>query len=330
MNPDGVPTISVLLPTYNGAAFLRAALDSILGQSFTDFELIVVDDGSVDATPELLKGYRDVRLRTFRQKNQGLARSLNFAIAAARAPLLARQDADDIALPGRFEKQVAYLQAHPDVAVVGTAAQIWVGDRPDGRFHRHPCDPLSLAFEMHFDNYMVHSSVMMRRSAIDEVGVYTTLESRRHEDFELWSRMSRRFKMANLPEVLQVYREHPGSMCRTEVFESRCIGLAAENIAMTVGSPNVEPVHQALAALLRGGRPAKRQIPLAHMEQILEQIAAVTAHRFDLAPAALADRLAMRMRSLRNQFHSQTLPRRIRAVPGRVVRKLGRIRRGAR
>ncbi len=314
------------MPAYNAAAYLAPAIESILGQSFGDFEFIIIDDGSRDGTAAIVEGYRDERIRFFRQPNQGMARTLNRAIELSRGTLLARQDADDIALPHRFEKQVAYLHAHPEVALVGTAAEIWLEEGPSGRFHRHPCDCLSLAFEMHFDNYLVHSSVMMRRSAIEAVGAYTTLESRRHEDFELWSRMSRRFKMANLPEILQVYREHPASMCRTEVFESRCIMLASENIAWATGAGAVAPIHMALASLMRGSAPLDASSQLAELELLLSQTATCTASRHGEPPTAISNALAVRLNSLRHHYYRfhpvQRTLRRCRAFLARAAGRL--------
>src|SRR5258706_14041022 len=116
------PAVSVVMPVYNGERYLASAIDSILAQTFTDFELIAVDDGSTDSSLPMLKRYaeRDPRVRVISRPNTGIVGALSDAIAAARAPLIARMDADDLSLPLRFERQVAYLSGHPQCVLVGT------------------------------------------------------------------------------------------------------------------------------------------------------------------------------------------------------------------
>src|ERR1043165_9066720 len=115
------PHVTVLMAVYNGEPFLAKAIDSILAQTYEDFELLVVDDGSTDATPDIVRSYGDRRVRTVRNpRNIGLARSLNVGLAEARGALVARHDADDLSYPDRFRRQVEFLAAHPDVAVLGT------------------------------------------------------------------------------------------------------------------------------------------------------------------------------------------------------------------
>src|SRR6516225_5378072 len=165
------PLVSVVLPVRNGAADLPKAIDTILAQTFTDFELIVVNDGSTDGTAAVLDAIRDPRVRLVHQESTGLARALNRGISLARGRYIARQDHDDWALPNRIEKQVAFLDANLDYGLVGTRAEVWIGDSPTGRFHDHPSDDADLRFALLFNNYFVHSSVMMRKAALDEVGV---------------------------------------------------------------------------------------------------------------------------------------------------------------
>jgi Glycosyl transferase family 2 len=248
-----IPTISVLLPVYNCAEYVGAAIESLLAQSFDDFELIIIDDGSTDSTPHLLKDVNDPRIRLFTQSNRGLAATLNTGFELARGTYIARQDADDLSLPERFARQVAYLDAHPDCALVGTWAEIWVGDKRTERAHRHPSDNMNIQYGLLFNNPFVHSSVMLRKSALDQIGGYSTDPARQpSEDYELWSRIARSFEVANIPELLTIYREIPGSMSRTGVspFLESLVTVCAENIALASDTSGDDPNPVNLAALI--------------------------------------------------------------------------------
>ncbi|MBB4361489.1 hypothetical protein GGD65_002511 [Bradyrhizobium sp. CIR18] len=253
---DRAPTVSVVLSVRNGGVDLPKALETILTQSFTDFELIAINNGSTDGSREVLDQIADPRVRVYHQEDQGLAAALNRGISLARGRYIARQDHDDWALPTRIAQQVAFLDANPDHALVGTRAEVWVGNSPTGRFHDHPTEDGDLRFALLFNNYFVHSSVMMRKTALDQVGAYTTDRSRQPpEDYELWSRIARRFRVANLPERLTIYREVPTSMSRDGVnpFMEKLILISAENLAAaSTGVPEPQPVHRDIACLAHG------------------------------------------------------------------------------
>ena len=215
-NPiNSLPLVSVIFPVYNGAAYLREAIESILAQTYSNFELIIINDGSKDDSAMIIEQFRDPRIRFYSQVNQGLAATLNRAIGLTQGEYVARQDQDDISLPQRFEKQVAFLQTHPDHGMVGTWAEIWEGDKKTPRMHKHPAETAALKFALLFDNQFVHSSMMICRKVFDKVGLYSIDKTRQPpEDYELWSRVVREFEVANIPEPLVVYREMPGSMSR--------------------------------------------------------------------------------------------------------------------
>lgn len=237
------PRISVLLPVYNGAPFLAASIDSVLSQTYEDFELLILNDGSTDGSAAIAKSYSDERIRYFEHPNMGLPATLNKGARAARGEFLFRQDQDDLSYPDRFAFQVAYLDEHQDVAVLGTWARIFV----DGvsaaayRYHRHPTTYVAVAFSSIFDSAFVHSSVAMRRSAFEAVGGYSCDVLRQPpEDFELWSRMCRRYKVANIAKVLVDYREVTSSMSRVlhQDFSERILRISAENLRFWLdGSP---------------------------------------------------------------------------------------------
>lgn len=252
---ESVPAVSVVLSVRNGGRDLPQALDSILRQTFEDFELIAINNGSTDGTAAFLDGIDDARVRVFHQADAGLAAALNRGISLARGRYVARQDHDDLADPSRIAKQVAFLDSHPDHALVGTRAEIWIGDQPTGRYHDHPTDDELLRFDLLFNNPFVHSSVMIRKSVLDEVGVYTTDPARQPpEDYELWSRIARRHRVANLPERLTVYREVSGSMSRAGArpFLQKLVVISSENLAFATGAASPEKVHVDTAALIHG------------------------------------------------------------------------------
>ena len=247
------PDVSVVLSVRNGGSDLPKAVGTILGQSFANFELIAINNGSTDGTAEFLDGIEDPRVRVYHQADAGLAAALNRGISLARGRYIARQDHDDWALPTRIEQQVRFLDANPDHGLIGTRAEIWIGDCPTGRFHDHPTEDAVLRFELLFNNLFVHSSVMIRKAALDQVGGYSTDPARQPpEDYELWSRIARRFRVANLPGRLTVYREVPNSMSREglDPFKRKLVRLSAENLAAATGTAEPERVHFDIAALI--------------------------------------------------------------------------------
>jgi len=269
------PVVSVILPVYNGGLYLRAAISSILGQTYGDFEIIVVDDGSSDDSEMLVDEFNDPRIQLLRQTNQGLAATLNRGISLARGAYIARQDQDDLSHPDRLTLQVAHMEAHQDCVLLGSWAQIMEVDRLVDRFHRHPVDEPTLRYQLLFNNPFVHSSVLLRRSALQQVGGYTTDPERQPpEDYELWSRLSRIGSVANLGQVLLVYREISGSMSRNgpSPFRRRLITLCAENIAIAAGLPIDDPSARAIAALTHGDPSAMPHSPdFVRMQDVLLQ-----------------------------------------------------------
>jgi glycosyltransferase involved in cell wall biosynthesis len=203
------PAVSVAMAVFDGAPWVGAAVESLLGQTLADLEVVVIDDGSTDATPEVLASIRDPRLRIERRARQGLTRALNRALDLARAPLVARLDADDVALPERLARQRQYLDAHPDVGLLGTGAR---EVDPSGRevaILRPPVDDAALRRALIRANPLVHSSVMMRRTVLDRVGGYDP-SFPVAQDYDLWMRMARVSRLANLPELLVIRRLPPG------------------------------------------------------------------------------------------------------------------------
>lgn len=255
MNDHNDVLISVILPVYNGAEFLEESILSILNQIYTNFEFIVLNDGSTDKSASIIQKFKDPRIRYYEQQNQGLAATLNRGISIAKGKYLARQDQDDISLPERFRKQIEFLENHTNHGMVGTWASIMEGSNKSRRAHMHPSESLLLKFELLFNNPFVHSSIMIRKSALDKVGLYSTDPRRQPpEDYELWSRVAREFDVANIPEILHVYREVPRSMSRDGVnpFLERVINISVENLAWVTGREKKDRDINDYAALIHG------------------------------------------------------------------------------
>ena len=197
-----MPRISAVMSVYNEERYLNESVDSILAQTFTDFEFIIVDDGSTDGTAEILSGYDDARVKVITQANQGLIPSLNTAIKQAGGEFLARMDADDISAPERFAKQVDFLRDNPGCGMCGT----WYEeiDSTGARSGRKsfPTDDRELRRVLVKYNPFCHASVMMRRDLVEAVGGYDVELSRGGEDYDLWFKLAERAAIANLPEVL--------------------------------------------------------------------------------------------------------------------------------
>lgn len=204
------PAISAVMPVCNGEAYVREAVESILAQTFTDFELIIINDGSTDGSGAILQelAVRDQRIVLVERANGGLVSALNEGIERAQAELIARMDADDVAMPERFALQLARLDAEPQLGLLGSFIRIM--DKT-GRIIRHGDYPVSPAETARFLEHgcpVAHPTVMMRREAVLKAGGYRKLFSH-CEDYDLWLRISELgYGIANLPQPLLNYRMH--------------------------------------------------------------------------------------------------------------------------
>ncbi len=217
------------MAAFNAEKHIRPAIDSILSQTFKNFELIVVNDGSEDSTLEILQSVADDRVWIMSNSgNEGLAKSLNTAIRRARSRYIARQDADDISLPRRLQKQFDYLQKHPGIAVLGTARKIM----SDNGNIKTPTPPLELPTfnDLLRSNCFVHGSVMIRKEALDKIGFYNEM-FRYSQDYDLWLRLTKEFSTANLKEPLYVIRRHADRATLKNLRPAILYRLLARNLA---------------------------------------------------------------------------------------------------
>jgi glycosyltransferase involved in cell wall biosynthesis len=214
------PLISVILPVYNGEKYLKAAIDSVLKQTFSNFEFIIINDGSKDNSEKICTSYSDSRIRYFSFENSGLAKTLNKGIGLAQGDYIARQDQDDISLPQRLELQMKFMEKNPDVILLGTSGIIINEfDEKIGE-HKHPTHSSVLAFDLMFDNPFIHSSVIFRKKHKGVTFFYPESPDV-FEDYGMWSEMSFHGKISNLEDPLILYRHHPGGMSKMDSIKRK-------------------------------------------------------------------------------------------------------------
>jgi len=215
MTQESAPKpVDVVMAVYNGERHLSAALDGVLAQTFRDFDLIVVDDGSNDRTVSMLGDYaaRDARVRVIQSpRNMGLVHTRNACLAACRAPLMAIADADDLFAPERLQKQVDFLDRHPDVGFLGTNATLIDSDGHQiGRQQQLPLDDGRIRFELLLGGCFWNTSTIYRTDLVRKAGAYRAGYDG-VEDYDLWSRLLSLTRAANLPERLVCQRLHASS-----------------------------------------------------------------------------------------------------------------------
>lgn len=208
-----MPKISVVMPVYNGEKYLREAIDSILNQTFTDFEFIIIDDGSTDNTEKIIKSYDDNRILCIKnEKNLGVADSLNRGLDMARGEYIARMDADDISLPERFEKQVRFLKKHKNVAVCGAETEVFGDVEPKVAYTVFGYKRVKVA--MLFSSSLAHPIVMMRNSVIQKEHFRYNNDFDKVEDYDLWLRILEKYDIDNARGVLLKYRLHSAQVTK--------------------------------------------------------------------------------------------------------------------
>ncbi len=209
------PRVSVLMTTYNGAGTIRDSIDSVLRQSFSDFELVVVDDASTDATPTILVGIDDARMRILHPgRNLGVVGARNFGFAACRGAYIAAHDHDDLSRPERLAQQVALLDAEPGIVLAATEVELEQNGRLSHSGHAAQGDPLAMRWLLLVDNPLTWSSVMVRSDAVRRLGQFVRPEYELADDFDLYHRLLRVGDIVRLNAPLVVYRWHDANTAR--------------------------------------------------------------------------------------------------------------------
>lgn len=274
MTAAAQPKVTVLMPVYNGAPFLREAIDSILAQSFRDFELLVIDDGSSDGTAAIAASYADPRLRLVQNgANLGLIETLNRGIELARGDYIVRMDCDDVSLPKRLHKQVDFMERFPEVGVCG----VWYLEFGPKlrRITRCAPDDESIRCGTLFNPVVGHPSVILRRKLLLEHALRYDPAYRHAEDYQLWARALEHCRFANIPEVLLHYRVHPDQVTARHAWQQmESAGKVRLRLIRELGlepAPEEFEVHQVLSALTRPLRFPFQDLPAARQLERIDR-----------------------------------------------------------
>lgn len=203
--------VTILMPVYNGELYLREAIDSILSQTFTNFTLLIINDGSTDSTEQIIQSYNDTRIQYVKNENNlKLISTLNKGLSLIRTKYVARMDADDISLPTRIQKQVDFLESHSDVGVLGTWCQSF--GNAHNEIIKYEESHTGIVFKQLYQIQIVHPSCMIRMESLLPLEKYYDERFLHAEDYDLFTRLSHVTHLANIPEVLHLYRKHDNAV----------------------------------------------------------------------------------------------------------------------
>jgi glycosyltransferase involved in cell wall biosynthesis len=286
----GVPRVSIIMPVYNGGAFLREALESVLGQTFREFELIVVDDGSADGSPEVVASFDDARIVLARESHRGLVGALNRGLELVRGEYIARMDSDDVASPRHLEQLVALLDADPNTVLVASgSSQIGASD---GELLPPRDGDLRNRFLLR--NSFAHGGILMRRSALEQVGTYRG-DYAHNEDYDLWRRLAAVGRLSAVAEPSYAVRVHPG---RISIVSADAQVAVRERLRDELWAGYATASYR-LRDVIRAGR-SYRGIPGLYESHLADQWAlareALHRRRYRVAGKALAVALVLEPR----------------------------------
>ena len=334
------PHVTVLMPVYNGARYLRPAIDSVLQQTFTDFELVAVDDASTDDTPKILaeSAADDGRVRVVENsENQGLTSSLNVGLRSARAPIIARMDSDDICAPNRLAEQIGFLGAHPDHLLVGSGYRA-IDHVGNVRYTKiNPMDAFAARWLTRFRTPMAHPSICFRATLPDGTPVRYDESFQVAQDFELIARLARVGLVASLGAALIDYRVHSANVSarRKHAQHAKAIQIAGRGLAHDLPPALAQGLEGFLGVYFLG-RPATASLvaeSVAAFDAMLALDAATEPGRRSWlkrqTAGLLAEAILRRGGGLRNPAVFASFARHARhylpALAGRVLENSGRL-----
>lgn len=239
--------VSIIMSVFNGEKYLNKAMDAILYQTFSDFEFIIINDGSTDRTNDILKSYTDPRIRVFNQENRGLIQSLNRGISLASGEYIARQDADDISLPDRIKEQVKIMDNDPKIVLVGSSYYV-INDNDDIiDFVKVPQSDTEIRWKMIFFNPFCHTSIIIRSETLKDKNLYYNENDVHAEDFGLWSRLLQYGDCYNIDKPFVKYRAHPNqiSNVHSKTQGDNALNISRKNIErMGMHVPNLDAIRR--------------------------------------------------------------------------------------
>jgi glycosyltransferase involved in cell wall biosynthesis len=268
-----IPKVTVLMSVYNGQRYLREAIESILSQTWKDFEFLIINDASTDRSRDIITSYDDARiLLVDNPENIGLTKSLNRGLEMAKGEYIARQDDDDISLPRRLEHQVRFLDEHLNMALVGTNIRFINGrGKSIISFKKRPLSNMAVKWHLIFSNPFIHTSVMIRRSIV--WGELQGYDERfvRAQDFELFSRIARKYSVRNMPQCLVRYRRHSGSLVIADpaLNDSLAKDIILDNIKRFLNLPDPpDDLFDMAYTLRRGPEQGESYDPARFVKQL--------------------------------------------------------------
>jgi len=247
------PRVTVFMPVYNGEKHLKEAIDSILNQTYTDFEFLIINDGSTDSSVEIIESYTDPRIRlVHNEKNLGLTPTLNRGLEIAKGEYIVRMDADDISLPERIKKQVKFMDENPDVGLSGTWYKKFWEENKREEVVKYPTEHDEIKAEMFFNYVMLHPTIIINKNLFQTNGLrYDETFHGLNEDHDLFVRASFTFKLGNIPEVLFLYRQIHISATGAATREHRnkfLIPFFKKNLSYIDTAPSEEDINMCLLA----------------------------------------------------------------------------------
>jgi glycosyltransferase involved in cell wall biosynthesis len=267
--------VSVVMPVYNASQYVAQAIESILGQTHSDFEFIIVDDGSTDESASIIQSYDDPRIIFVQnQENLGIVKSLNKGLYLAKGKYIARMDADDISEPTRLQRQCAIMDKEVNLGLLATGVRTF-GEGCEPRDTHSTLNPKQLKADLLFSCCVCHPSVMLRKSVLDEHGLRYNEDFKGAEDYELWWRLAEVSDMKAIPDILYNYRFHPAQV--TQNYNDEIDGLLAKMLDVKLDTLGVDFSQLEKECFLKHGATGAHEFDSAKCEIFMNSLQKIIA-----------------------------------------------------